>query len=90
MPVRAGYLDPVGIGVHNPPTTNAITLDAFQVVVLVILSLAPLVVAHHVLPAPIAHASNHNHLNAERLDIGEDGRGRSRCSGASCDEPSGL
>ncbi len=89
VPVHARYLASAGIGVHNPPAAAAEPLDALLVVVLAALSLAPLVVAHYVLSASIAHASN-LHFLVELLDAGEHGGCRSCRCGATYDEPAGL
>ena len=66
VPVHTSYPHSFGIGVHNQPAAAAEPLDALLVVVLAALSLAPLVVAQHVLSTSIAHASD-LHLLVELL-----------------------
>ena len=90
VPVHTSYPHPFGIGVHNQPASAAEPLDALLVVVLAALSPAPLVVAHHILSASVAHASDLSVLLfVELLDAGKHRRRRRR-SGADFNEPVSL
>ena len=90
VPVHTSYPHPFGIGVHNQPAAAAEPLDALLVVVLAALSPAPLVVAHHILSASVAHASDLSVLLFVELLDAEKHRRRRRRSGADFNKPVSL
>jgi hypothetical protein len=62
MPVHTSYRCTSRLRVHHPTAPAALPFHASLVVVLVTLALPALIVAEHVLPAPIAHAAHRDLL----------------------------